>query len=1233
MSAVLRIRQRDRVEGFHPIGLRLTRPDAPDLEAETRTDFALTPQEQEDLRWYLEDWLQVAAHTAPVHAEQIEALMRAKGEALYDQVLDADRQTRAIWYAVRERLADLRIEIQSSVTGAAAIPWELLRDPQSDSAIALRVRAFVRVQPDPNLSFCPHPSADDGRLRLLYVVCRPSGTDDVELRAIANRLLRDLGPDRPRFAVEALRPPTFEQLQAVLTQAKAAGRPYHICHFDGHGCFADLTGTPLAAWLHAHGGLKLGAATQGPHGYLLFEHPESPEGYRPVGGAELGQLLHDAGCPVLILNACQSAMHTATAAPAPAPQGDQAGTVHDERRAIGSLAQAVADQGIPAVLGMRYSVYVVTAAQYIGALYAALARGQGFGQAASEARKHLSMNPERWIGLEPRPLQDWLVPVIYEAQDRPLLLAPGPAGLGLGQDTNPVLTDPMLRLHCPDQGFIGRDETLLMLDRAFDRHRICLLHAYAGQGKTTTAVEFARWYAETGGLGSEPLVLFTSFEGHRGLDDLLDQVAQAQPMRALLAANGLDWYAVPRDSRRGLVLQLLRALPVLWIWDNLEPVAGFPAGSESAWTDAEQADLKDFLKQIALDDKTRARLLLTSRRDERAWLGDLPYRVRMPPMSMSDSAALALRLAASGAEGRGLDRATIGADWPPLLDYCAGNPLTLRVLVGQALRLGLRGRERIAAFVQSIRDGESRIADTDAAEGRDRSLGASLDYGFAHAFTAEELPVIALLHLFQGVAHVGVLGLMGEGEEALPTLEGQRWERLAGLLGRAAEIGIATPLNSVQFGIHPALPWFLRQVFERHYDGREGRPAAENALRAWVAAIGILGDHYARAIFEGRWDRAGSLAMEESNLLHARRIGRRVGLWGPVIGAMQGLRSLYDYQGRGAEWARLVEALVPDYCTADAGPVPGREDDYRVVMEYRVRLAQDRDRDLDRAADLQSWMIDWDRTWAAEALALPPDAPLDAEQRNRIRTLGVSVAMLAHLLRDRGDPACADRYRETIGYHRRIGDTPGEANGRYNLGRAYAEVPAIRDLDAAESAYCLSLALRDPNDALGRSACIKQIGMVHHARFREAHAEGSPKSDLLRHARAAESAYLEALALCPAGAVDRGPMHNELGNLYDDVGQTQRAREHYENAIRIHDRTGDCYGAGQTRFNLALLYRQSAEDEPTPYRRRDLLRRAEAYAQTALEDFRHYQRRAADWEARAQQLIDLIAQALAAVPT
>ena len=106
---------------------------------------------------------------------------------------------------------------------------------------------------------------------------------------------------------------------------------------------------------------------------------------------------------------------------------------------------------------------------------------------------------------------------------------------------------------------------------------------------------------------------------------------------------------------------------------------------------------------------------------------------------------------------------------------------------------------------------------------------------------------------------------------------------------------------------------------------------------------------------------------------------------------MQGLRILYEYQGRRSEWARLVAEITPDYCTPDDAPIPGREDQYSLVMGYRVGLAQDHDRDLPRAAALQEKLVAWNRQQAAPALALPADAALDADQRNRIRTLGVSA--------------------------------------------------------------------------------------------------------------------------------------------------------------------------------------------------------------------------------------------------
>lgn len=1218
----LHIRQDAPRGGSYPIRLTLTRTDQADREAEALIQFALTEQEQEDLRWYLEDYLQRADVVEAVTVQQVEALMKARGEELYAKVLTANGNTHALWFSIRNDLATLRVEVTTGVAEAASIPWELMRDPTMDSPISLRVTSFVRVQSNPNIAFVPIPPAQDGRIRLLYIASRPGGAGDVELRAVANRLLQDLRQDRARFDIKALRPPTFEQLQIDLTDAREAGRPYHIVHFDGHGMYADLSKSKLAEWAAALSSVTLGSETTGKHGYLLFEHP-GDDTMRPVDGQRLGQLLHDNGVPVLVLNACQSAMHEATAAPKTAKD------VHDEVRAIGSLAQAVMDQGIPAVLGMRYSVYVVTAAHYVGQLYAALAKGRSFGQAATEGRKHLHLNPDRWVGLQPCPLQDWFVPVAYEAAPIEFFPAGHTAALGEQPELDPVQRNRALLRYVPEEGFIGRDETLLVLDRAFDSHRVVLLHAYAGQGKSSTAVEFARWYAVTGGLGEHPRVLLASFESHTDLTDLLNQIGQS--VAPLLEAQGIHWSAVnDPGERRQLVLHILRHVPILWIWDNIEPVTGFPDGTESQWAAAEQDDLRDFLKQLKLDGASKVNILLTSRRDEKKWLGGIPHRIPMLRMRNSDAAALTLTL---GEEKR-LTRSEI-ANWQPLLTYCAGNPLTLRVLVGQAARAGLRGRQRIADFVKAIRSGEQQIEDADEQQGRDKSLGASLDYGFRHAFTDDELPIVALLGLFQGTVDVAVLVFMGKvAKPALPELKGKRKEYLTGLLERVKDIGLLTHLGGPWFSIHPALPWFLRQLFARHYDGQAGRSTCQTALHAWVEAVGIWSTYYSRQFVEGKGDVIVLLELEETNLLYARRLARRHQWWSRVISSMQGLMMLYRYQGRSAEWARLVEEIVPDYCTADNKPVLGRDEDgYRIVMGYRVWLARDYERDLTKAAALQEKVIGFNRRQAATVLALPADAPLDNAQRHLLHMLAVSLEGMGRILVTEGDSECVQHFQESILLDRRIVNKTGEATSEFNLGHAYMGLPDIRDLDAAEVAYQHSLDLRDPNDAVGRSGCIHQIGITHYQRFLDARNNNEPEATLLVHAQAAEGRYREALDLCPTSAVTDLPVrHHALGVIYAEVDRFDDARKHWELAAQYFEKAGNRFDTGRTRADMARMYAQAAAGEDRPSQQRASLLRARAYAEAALRDFQHYQGRAAEREAKTRGLLDRINQALTKLP-
>ncbi len=1187
--------------------------------ATAQVGLALDQVELERLRWYLEDYLEYPIDPAPTIAAQVEQRLVELGRELFSQVFGGREATR-LWDRIEPALADTRVEVVTDVAGATAIPWELLRDPLTNTPLALRAGAFVRSNPQPARLLTP-PDQAVQRLRILLVICRPGGATDVPFRSVASHLVRVSKDARQAFDLDVLRPPTFARLGQVLRAARDRGQPYHVVHFDGHGTWTNL------AQLEGEGGggagglspLRYGDPRSGAHGYLLFEDPEARGNVRYVNGPQLGDLLAQTDVPVLMLNACRSAHAELATTPEEAARQVQAtpgvGDPHARVRAYGSLAQEVIDQGVAGVVAMRYTVYVVTAARFVGELYASLLAGQRLGEAVSRGRQHLAEDPTREVALRPLALQDWMVPVVYEAAPLPVVTAPATGQLTITVphaatghkevEAETTLPQP------PEVGFYGRDETLLALDRAFDTQRIVLLHAFAGAGKTTTAAEFARWYEGTGGLtyedGDGP-VLFTAFTRHRPLAHVLDQVGQT--FGDTLEATGVPWGALDDQQRREVALQMLGQVPVLWLWDNVEPVAGFPAGTTSAWTADEQQELRNFLADLQ---QTRAKVLLTSRRDERAWLGELPARVKLPPMPMAERVHLARAIAEKYGH-----RLTEVEDWRPLLTYTQGNPLTITVLVGQALRDGLHTREQVEDFVGRLRAGEAALAD-DEREGRTRSLGASLGYGFTHAFSEPERAQLALLHLFQGFVDVDALRLMGHREavgKPVPAVRGLSRERGIALLDRAVEVGLLTGHGGGFYTIHPALPWYFTELFTKLY-GSADSPAVHKATRVYTHAMAILANYYTAQYEQGRRWMIDILRAEEANLLRARRLARAHGWWDEVIEAMQGLRALYWSTGRGMEWARLVEEVVPDFVDpATDGPRPGRKEWWGAITGYRVPLAR-KQRDYATAERLLRARLDWDRQRAAIALATPPEE-LDATQRRSIRALGVILYELGGLLLDQKRRECVDAYSEALELDRRIGDRPAQAVDAHSLGNAYLHIPELRDLDAAERWYRHSLDLRDESDRLGRARVIGPLGSVHQERFKEAREAGRPEGELRAHLKAALHAYQQTLEFLPADAVgDLAVTHSNLGNVYRDVGSFDTAMRHYQEALRYAVAARDRYTAAQIRANVALAH--------VP---REQFGDALEWAQAALRDFQSYGNGAAAEIAETQQVIAAIEQAM-----
>ena len=1193
--------------------------DGPRQTAVSRFQFRLSIKDQEEVRWYLEDYLQYPQEPAPQIAERIEARMTEIGRELFHGVFQTG-EARDLWATVRQHLSDTRVEVVTEVREAAIVPWELIRDPVTDTLLALYSRAFVRSYP--RSAFRPHvPQTTPGSVRILLVISRPRGREDVAFRSVASRLIKSLNTSSGEvFRLNVLRPPTFESLGEVLRKAKEVGEPYHVVHFDGHGVYQEgrQTSVPVNPY-------QLVDHRPGQHGYLLFENPLRSQNMELIDGPRLGRLLRESGVPVLVLNACRSAHADPPRLPLEVDDGSGdigEGDPRVEVRAFGSLAQEVMNTGATAVVAMRYSVYVVTAAQFVANLYASLVQGYALGEAVTLGRKQLHDQPLREIAYDPVELQDWVVPVVYEAA--PMVLFPklskaldtsvsirpdtvAPARGNLGSALPPP----------PDAGFFGRDDSLLDLDRAFDTQKIVLLHGYAGDGKTSTAAEFARWYTSTGGVSGP--VFFTSFEQHKPLARVLDSIEQV--FGTALKRQGIDWLTLGDSERRAVALNVLRQVPVLWVWDNVEQVAGFPEGRASSWSTEEQRELVDFLRDAQV---TKARFMLTSRRDEHGWLGNLPARITLSPMPMQERVQLTRAL--THKRGRRLSDVE---DWQPLLRYTQGNPLTITAVVGEALRAGLQTRQQIEVFVANLRRGEAAFSDEDE-QGRASSLGASLDYGFEHAFTAEERKRLALLCFYQGFVAADVFSMMGRPESwgRLDSMCGFTYELSVELLNRAAEVGLLTPIaqgasnaalpsepwhflpsNSAEpgryYAVHPAIPGHLKRSFNRYYPEatltKKNFDTRSQATAAFVEVIAkVAGEGY-RHFRNSNPNAVQWMAVYETNLLHAREVALAHGWWDALVTVMQGIGALYQPTGRWVEWSTLVNEVVPHFTepTTD-GPLPEHETVWHIVTEFRVRLAYNV-RQWDEVQRLLQLVIDTNlRQLSVESVEsfiaqtkTTSSETLDHSQSETIVSMTGSLHELGLLQRELGHPECIQSLKQSMTISNWIGDSYHEKHSTFAVGVAYFSVDEVRDLRRAERWFNRYSDLLEVHETWERSILFNEFGNLARERAYQALREGGSQEDARTHLQEAVEAYHQALELTPSHA--NGSLvfkHNSLSTAYRELRNIDASLKHSREAIKFAELAGDLFEAGHARFNAAITSLKNERYDD-----------ARLYAQAALNNF------------------------------
>ena len=309
------------------------------------------------------------------------------GEALAALLLPVP--VRKIYRNCLAKLRDdvgLRIRIRSHAPELAALPWEYAYVSRPDVPPGRRgLEGFLALEP--KLSLVRYEISGEAPTPIKPL-------QHYEIRAIA--LLADvkdpayatLDLDREelnlRQALEGtsgidarfLRPGSDDQLDAILSEDA------QIFHFSGHGEVETRMGEEPGM-------------IEGTGRLILSDENNHPEA---MDAGVLALKLKGKGIRLVVLNACEAAGR-------------------DPVTPWSGIASTLAQQGIPAVVGMQYTIRDSSAIEFSKNFYRALANGASIDTAVSAGRQG-ALKPGGGEG------RDWGVPVLYMRGSRSVLFPP-----------------------------------------------------------------------------------------------------------------------------------------------------------------------------------------------------------------------------------------------------------------------------------------------------------------------------------------------------------------------------------------------------------------------------------------------------------------------------------------------------------------------------------------------------------------------------------------------------------------------------------------------------------------------------------------------------------------------------------------------------------------------------------------------------------------------------------------
>ena len=1009
--------------------------EAPDsIQVEGRPNSHLLS----DLRWYLEHFLDYPFEPHRDLAERIQRALGNWGRSTFERLFTGQP---LLWYdRIRNLgLPNLVLKIASDDPRVLAWPWEALCDPHGTTlAHTCRLERQLGAMHDP-LSL--PEGLSQTQVNILLVIARPYGDQDVGFHAVSGPLVEWVRTERVPVQIDVLRPPTFGALQEQLNSHPGH---YHIVHFDGHGGYGETD--------HAHARYEFRSA----QGHLVFE--DAAGGENPVPAQKLTALLGEHQIPAMVLNACQSARIDARA-----------------EDPFASTAAALLRGGVRSVVAMGYNLHVSGAEQFVPAFYRRLLQSGNVAEATRAGRKAMLEHDKRTCVRGEYPLQDWLVPVLYQQGDVPLPVQSQSKAV-------PNTADLPLEAQTPgDYGFIGRQDVIHQLERALQRQPAAaiLIHGMAGVGKTTLAKGFLQWLQHTNGLASAENDLRSSrFVG--ALWFAFDDIRSAEYVinRLLGVFFRHDASSFSLQQKLPLIVQALREQPILIVWDNFESAAGIEGTEVSPLlAESDRILLSDLLRQLR---GGRSKILITSRSSEN-WLATTEA-FRLPLHGLRGEDVWAYCNAVVRDLGLTIDRDD--NDCLKLLNELDGHPLALRSVL---LQLAEAPARELLNRLQRHFSGQTG----DESTRRIFAALALLDQGLPDEYG----PILQMIGLHQRYVDIHHVAHMMQFPDATP-----EHRVLMGCFRMLERGGLLHHAGRGVYSLHPALRGFLATThspkkeyvelfvnFMAQYADR----LAPKELHEQRGPFGIHGANFrhalacashvsevcaltqslasfvlnsrdfaaAKDLFErlaqaclaagdplgssGAYHQLGMIAQEQRDFETAERWYLKSLAIEERLGNEHGAASTYHQLGIVAQAQRDFETAERWYLKSLAIEEKRGNEHGAASTYHQLGIIAQAQRDFETA-----------ERWYLKSLAI------NEKQRNE-HAAAISYHQLGTIAEEQRDFETAERwYLKSLAIEERLGNKHGAAITYHQLGRVAEE---RRDFETAERWYLKSIAINEKN--------------------------------------------------------------------------------------------------------------------------------------------------------------------------